>query len=76
MNGKRFKNEVVKWAKHVGRREAVKRLITAGERGMSPSMAERLVKGTYQSEPHADTMDDIRIEMAKDGFSFGDEKAS
>ena len=73
MNSRTLKAEVVKWAKKIGRKEATRRLINTG---LSPSMAERLVKGTYECEPHVDRADAIRTEISKDGFSSPNEKAS
>jgi hypothetical protein len=63
MYGETLKKEVVKWGRRVGRKNAVRRLILLG---MSATMAERLVRGNYSSNPHPDTADKIAEEMSKD----------
>ena len=66
MTDKNLKNDIVKWATHIGRKAAMKRLMVDVD--LSPSMAERLVKGIYESNPHVDTVAKIRVELSKDGF--------
>jgi hypothetical protein len=72
---KKLRTDVTKWAKRIGRKEAVRRLMNLPSRPSS-SMAERLVKGTYDSDPHVDTAEEIRAEISKDDGSPASERAS
>lgn len=66
-----LKEAVVKWAHQIGQNEAKARLV---RRGINGNTVDKLVAGTYESEPRGANATVIREELAKDGFS--DERAS
>jgi hypothetical protein len=73
MTGDQLKAKVVKWAKQIGRDEALFRLVST--RACKPSTAEKLIAGTYESNPKQALERMLLEEMAKDMADLGD-KAS
>lgn len=53
------------WAQNIGAHEAKKRLIV---RDLSPTAADKMVRGNYPSTPNPLTTGVLLDEMAKDGF--------
>lgn len=74
MNTKTLKAIVKRWAKKVGRETAIARLLLTGK--VSVSTAEQLIDGRYVSSPREKLITVLGEELAKDGFSFFEEKAS
>lgn len=73
MNGKRLHRTALRWAEKISRSEALARLIA---RKFSPSLAEKLISGRYDSEL-SDLYSSILIEeMAKDGIVLEGARAS
>lgn len=61
-----LKDEIVKWAHRIGSNEAKSRLV---RRGINGNTVDKLVAGTYESEPRGANAAVIREEMAKDDDS-------
>lgn len=71
-----LKETLVKWAKKIGPKEAVRRLTAKSGPDLSVSQAEKLVGGRYQSDIGFEKGQAIIREMSKDGFSLAGEQAS
>lgn len=65
-----LKATIVEWANAIGANEALARLV---RQKISPSMAEKLIRGRYPSEPIEIVRDVLLRELAKDGFVLTDE---
>jgi len=63
MDGNELKQKIKVWAATKEYRAAVLALMSAG---LSPSLAEMLVKGTYVSTPKGRTIDILRKVLADD----------
>lgn len=61
-----LKEAVRKWANKIGSNEAKARLV---RRGINGNTVDKLVAGTYESEPKGANATAIREEMAKDGLT-------
>jgi hypothetical protein len=61
------------WVQKIGRSEAKKRL---SDRKISLATADKIVRNDYPSTPGELITEILLEEMAKDGFSLADEKAS
>lgn len=73
MTSENLKKAVEKWAQKIGHKEAGKRLVNAD---ISVSIAQKLITGRYVSQLSFEKAQAILEEMAKDGFSLTDERAS
>lgn len=74
MSDGEFKKKVFEWAKAIGRENVIGRMV--GEKKYNSRTIERLCDNTYSSSPRGPLRQALIDEMAKDGFTLTDEKAS
>lgn len=73
MSSENVKSLAVEWAKFVGSKCALKRLVALD---LSPSLAQKLVAGKYGPDLSYDRATLVLKEMEKDGFQMSEGKAS
>jgi hypothetical protein len=63
MSGDELKKQIKKWAKRVGEQRAKVELVTAG---LGLSTVEKLLKGTYVSEPKERVAEILHAALSRD----------